>query len=126
MNLKTKKQLAARILGVGVNRIIFDETRLDEIKEALTRQDIKDLIKGKAIKIKAIIGRKVKKIRKTKRREGKIKIKVKKRKREYIALVRKLRKIIKALKKAGYISLEQYSKLRKEIRAKKFKTKGHL
>ena len=41
--LDRRKDLASRVLGVGKRRIIFDSSRLSEIKEAITKQDIKDL-----------------------------------------------------------------------------------
>ena len=43
MNLTKKKELAAKVLKVGKNRIIFVEEHLSEIKEAITRFDIADL-----------------------------------------------------------------------------------
>ncbi len=58
MNLEKKKKLAARTLNVGKERIIFLKSRLEEIKEAITRQDIKDLHKDGAIIIKEEKGRK--------------------------------------------------------------------
>ena len=126
MDLKTKKQLAARVLGVGTDRVMFDVTRLEEIKEALTRQDIKDLIKSRAIMKKEIGGRRKVERRKTRRREGKIKKKVNIRKRKYVLLTRKLRKTIKDLKKAGTLSKEKYLKLKKEIKSKMFRSRAHL
>ena len=58
MNLGKKKKLSAKALEVGKERIVFLKPRLDEIKEAITRQDIKDLEKEGAIIIKGIKGRK--------------------------------------------------------------------
>ena len=52
MNLKNKKELASRMLGIGKERIIFVEEREEDIKNAITRQDIKELVKEKAILIK--------------------------------------------------------------------------
>jgi large subunit ribosomal protein L19e len=126
MDLKTKKQLAARVLGVGTDRVLFDDARLEEIKEALTRQDIKDLIKSKAIMRKEIGGRRKVEKRTTRRRFGKIKKKVNTRKKRYMMLTRKLRKTIKALKKAGTIPQEKYLKLKKEIKSKMFRSRAHL
>ena len=40
MNLGKKKQLAARTLGVGKSRVHFVNENLNEIKEAITKQDI--------------------------------------------------------------------------------------
>ena len=41
MNLSKKKKLAAKTLGVGKGRLQFKQENLNEIKEAITRQDIK-------------------------------------------------------------------------------------
>lgn len=126
MDLKTKKQLAARVLGIGIDRVLFDDARLEEIKEALTRQDIKDLIKSKAIMKKEIGGRRKVEKRTTRRRFGKIKQKVNMRKTRYVLLTRKLRRTIKDLKKAGTIDQEKYLKLKKEIKSKMFRSRAHL
>ena len=37
MQLSNKKMLAARTLGVGKERVVFNKERLDEIKEAIHR-----------------------------------------------------------------------------------------
>ena len=52
MILTRKKELAANALGVGKVRIIFAEERLNEIKEAIARQGIIDLLKNGAIMIR--------------------------------------------------------------------------
>jgi large subunit ribosomal protein L19e len=126
MNLNKKKQLAIRTLGMGKKRIIFNKERLAEIKEAITRQDIKDLLKDNAIKIGEITGKRKKVVRKTRRREGSIKKKVNVRKKEYMIMVRKLRSYIFELKKHDTINPEEYSKLRKEIRSRVYKSKAQI
>ncbi len=126
MNLAKKKQLAAKALKVGKKRIILSEERLDEIKEAITKQDIKDLNKSGAIKIKEVKGRKKIKKRTTKRRAGKIKKKINKRKQQYVKITRKLRAYIKELKNLKQIDDEEYKELRKKIRARDFKSKAQL
>jgi large subunit ribosomal protein L19e len=126
MNLKKKKQLAARTLGIGKNRIILDRNRLEEVKEAITRQDIRDLKKQGIIKIKEKRGRKKKKERKTKRREGSKKKRRKKRKQEYVKMIRKMRRILKNLKEKQKISKEEYWDLRNKIKARKFRDSKHL
>jgi len=126
MKLDKKKQLAARVLKIGKGRVIFEEERADEIKEAITKQDIKDLHSQGIIKIKPVRGRKKIKKRKTKKRAGKIKKKVKKRKQEYVKITRKLRNYIKELKKQEKISREEHLELRKKIRARAFKSKAQL
>jgi large subunit ribosomal protein L19e len=123
MNLKKKKALAARTFGVGIERIEFLEPRLDEIKEAITKQDIRDLYKDGAIKIKNIKGRKTKK-RKKKRTPGNIRKKINKRKREYITITRKLRKYLKENKEK--LTKKEIKDIRKKIRNRFFKSKSQL
>jgi large subunit ribosomal protein L19e len=126
MKLDNKKRLAANALKIGKGRIMLVESRLDEIKEAITKQDIKDLVKAGAIKIKEIKGRKAVKKRKTKRQEGKIKMKVSKRKQEYVKITRKLRAYAKELKNNGKLGKAEYKIVRKKIKAKDFKSKSQL
>ncbi|MBS3091995.1 hypothetical protein J4466_01105 [Candidatus Pacearchaeota archaeon] len=126
MNLNKKKRLAARTLNVGIKRIIFDTSRLDEINEAITKQDIRDLYQGGAIKIAEITGRKAQKKRKTRKREGKIRLKPSKRKEKYVIITRKLRRHLKELKSQGKITNEEFKKHRMQIKMKTFKTKRQL
>ena len=126
MNLTTKKQLAAKALKVGKNRIIFNQEGLAEIKEAITKQDIKSLHVEGIISIKPIKGRKKVVKRKTRRGPGKIKKKVKKRKQEYVKITRKLRDYLKQLKARKMLSRESYIMLRKKIRMREFRSKAHL
>jgi len=126
VNLRKKKNLAAKTLGIGKGRIVFLQPRLEEIKNAITKQDIKDLKKEGAIVIKEIKGRKKVKKAGKKRGSGKIKKKVNKRKQNYVIMTRKLRRYISELKKQGRILDEEVKEIRKKIRNKKFKSKAHL
>jgi LSU ribosomal protein L19E len=56
INLKAKKRLAARVTGVGIHRIRFDTDHLDDIADAITRQNIRSLITANTIKIKSFTG----------------------------------------------------------------------
>lgn len=49
LKLDFQKRVAADILKCGVHRVKFDLERLDEIAEAITREDIKRLIEDGAI-----------------------------------------------------------------------------
>lgn len=126
MQLAKKKALAAKVLGVGKDRVLFVEAHLNEIKEAITRQDIIDLEKAGAIKIKEVIGRKKHVKRKNRRRTGKIKKKVNVSKQEYVKLTRKLRTYSRFLLKTSQIDKDKYRNIRKMIKVKKFKSKRHL
>lgn len=126
MNLKGKKELASRCLKVGKDRIVFPNSGLEEIKEAITKQDIRDLSKNGIIKIKPINGRK-KILKKSKKKSpGNIKKKVKKKKQEYVRITRKLRKYILELKKQEKISPEEHREMRKKIKNRAFKSKANL
>jgi ribosomal protein L19E len=126
MRLDRKKELAAKSLGVGKNKIVFNTEGLDEIKEAITKQDIKDLYTEGIISIRPVEGRKKVKKRKTRRGPGKIKKKVNKRKQVYVKITRKLREYIKSLKSNSVIERELYKDLRKKIRMRFFKSKANL
>ncbi len=126
MRLENKKALVARTLNVGKGRIAFNTTRLSEIKEAITKQDIKDLQASGAIIIKEKKGRKKVVKRSTRRRPGSVKQKVKGGKAEYIIITRKLRRYVANLKSRGQITSEESVKLRKEIRTRAFKSLAHM
>ena len=56
VNLKAKKLLVSRIVGVGVNRVRFDSEHLDDVADAITRDDIRSLITANTISIKSFKG----------------------------------------------------------------------
>jgi len=125
MNLGKKKELARRTLGVGKERIVFVASRLEDIKEAITKQDIKDLHKEGAITIRPVKGRK-KVTKKKKRSTGNVKVRVNTRKQDYVIMTKKLRKYLAEMKKRGEISREDYEDIRKKIRNKAFRSKSYL
>jgi len=83
------------------------------------------LIKDKAISAKPI---KHKKIKKKRRRKGvgKRKKTVNKRKREYVYLIRKLRKYLKSLKDKKEITSKEHIHIRKLAKSGHFRSKRHL
>ncbi len=125
-NLNKRKMLAARVLKVGKGRILFDTSSMEEIKEAIANQDIRDLYNRGIIMIKPVKGRRKKENRKTRRGPGSIKVKVKTDRRDYIILTRKLRGYIWELRNQNKISRERYEELRRKIKAGVFKNKAHL
>ena len=126
MNLKKKKELAAKTFEVGKARIAFVKSSLKEIGEAITKRDLKDLKEEGAIIIKNKKGRKKNLKRRKKRSTGNIRKKVNKRKQEYVIITRKLRRYIAELKKKEEISKEEFKEIRKKIRNKSFKSKTNL
>ena len=126
MKLNKKKYLAAKVLSVGKGRVIFNKERLEEIKEAITKQDIRDLVAAGAISIREITGKRAVLKRKTRRRMGSIRKKVKQGKRIYIQRTRKLRSYIVELRKQGRITSDLYYTLRKQIKASMYRNKAHM
>ena len=126
MQLAKKKDLAAKVLKVGKNRIVFNKDSLGEVKEAITRMDILDLHKSGAIRIREVSGRKKIERRKNRRRTGKVKQRINNRKAEYVTITRKLRKFVRGLVRTGAVSKEKNREIRKEIRSRSFKSKRHL
>lgn len=115
----SKKRLIARTLGVGIARIHIDDNAKEEIEQAMTRQDIKELKKQGIIKILPIIGRH-KAEKKGRRGKGSVKKKVHDR-RQYVKVTRKLRSYLKKLKAKGMISNEKYNLARKKIKSRAIK-----
>lgn len=126
MKLENKKDFIAKVLGVGKGRIILNKSRLSEIKEAMTRQDIKDLFNDNAILIREIRGRRKIERRTTRRRAGSRRQPVIDKKMQYMIITRKLRSYVAELRKAEKLTREQFIKLRQEIKASSFKDKAHL
>ena len=126
MNLAKKKALAVKVLKVGKDRIIFNRESLAEIKEAITRMDILDLHKSGAIRIREIKGRKKIVKRKNRRRKGRVKKNVNTKKAEYVIITRKLRKLVRGAVRSGLVDKEKNREIRKEIRARGFKSKRQL
>ncbi len=125
MNLRSKKELAARTFKVGKERITFIKERLDEVKEAITKQDMIGLEKDGAIKVKEVSGRK--KVHTVRNRSpGNVRKKVNTRKRDYVIMTRKLRQHVRHLKSNGELSPEEVKEIRKRIRNKGFKSKAHM
>lgn len=137
MNLKSQKRIAANLLKVGVNRVKFDETKLKEIKEALTKEDIRGLIKEKTITAKPKKGissfrsKKLKTQKRKGRRKGKGSRKGRRtarlsRKRAWISKVRTQRKFIKSLKEKKLIIPKTHRDLLKKIKGDFFRSIRHI
>ncbi len=125
MDLSKKKALAARTFGVGEARIMFNKERLNDIKEAITKQDMRDLLEQKTVLIKEITGIKTNTVS-TRRRAGSIKMRPNRRRQEYMMMVRKLREYVSQMRNQEKINQKEFLILRKEVRARQFKNKNGL
>lgn len=137
MKLRIQKRLAAGVLNTSQSNIRFDESRLEDIKESITKIDIKSLIKDKAIWAKEKPGASRGRARKRQLQRSKGKRKGQgsrkgratsrnPRKRLWVAHVRKQRDLIKTLKEKGILSKEGHSSLYKKIKGGFFRSERHL
>ena len=128
-----QRRIAAKIMGVGKNKVWFDPSRMNEMGDAITSADIEDMIKNGAIKKLPSVGvkrragkRRQERKKKRSRGSGKKKKIVGTRKRDYINKIRKLRAFLAFLKGSGKISQKQYCKLRLAAKAGSIKTKADI
>ncbi|MBS3155433.1 50S ribosomal protein L19e [Candidatus Woesearchaeota archaeon] len=137
MKLNTQKNLASKILEAGKRRIKLDPERLSEIKEAITRSDIKSLIKSGAIKklnkrgISRVRARFILVQKRKGRKKGKGSLKGKKtsrmpRKRQWINQVRSQRDYLKYLKQKKELSNYNYRLLRNKVKGGLFRSVRHI
>lgn len=137
MRLSTQKRLAASILKKSSKKIQLDVTRLDEVKEAITKADIKSLIKDKAIKAKKTVGssraraRKiaVQKSKGRRRGAGSVKSGTKARvskKRQWINHIRSQREFLQTLRDKEVIEKAVYRSLYLKSKGGFFRSKRHM
>ena len=136
VNLKAKKRLAARVTGVGIHRIRFDTDHLDDIADAITRENIRSLITANTIKIKSFIGTSKgrahdKKAQRNKRgttqgsKQGTKGARVGK-KEVYVAKVRALRRLLKIAKDRKDLTNPEFWTLYKKVGGNTVRNKAHL
>jgi len=130
-----QKRMAAEILKCGITRIRVKSTK--ELEEAITREDIRNLIKSGVIYVVPKKGtsrwhaRMLLKQKKKKRRagagtkKGKIGTR-KKKKKEWIKTVRALRKLLKELRDNEQIEKDVYKKLYYQVKGGMFRNKTHI
>lgn len=137
MKLSTQRRLAAEVLGVGLNRVWIDPTRTSDVAAAITREDVRRLIRQGAIKAKAEVsvsrGRARERAMKRKkgRRRGPGSRKGARgarspKKRMWIKTVRPLRGMLGELKRKGSIDARQYRRLYLMVKGGTIKSKAHL
>ncbi len=136
-DLRNQRRMAAEILKCGINRVWMDQDRLDEIAKAVTKADIRILVKGKAIKTRAIkgvsSGRKnyAAKQKEKGRRRGHGTRKGGKqarhpKKEHWIKTIRPIREKLRILRNEKKISSSVYRKYYTRAKGGEFKSKHHL
>lgn len=137
MKLTNQKRIAATLLKVGIRRVLFDKEKLKEIKEAITKEDIRNLIKEKVITKKPEIGissfrSKKNKLQKSKgrrkgkgSREGRRKARLP-RKKAWMLKIRTQRKLLKLLKEKKLITPQIYKLLYRRSKGNFFRSRRHI
>ncbi len=137
MDLKNQRRLAAELLKCGENRVWLDPDNLEEIEKAVTRRDIKNLIKQgliKAKKKKGISRARIKKRLMQKKkgrhrghgsRKGKATARLPK-KRAWIKRIRAIRAYLRELRDKGLIDRKTYRLYYRRAKGGQFKDKAHV
>ena len=137
MDLKSQRRMASDIMDVGENRVWMDPDQMDQIDEAITSKDIRNLIEGGAIQKKDVKGtskaraKKNKKQKEKGRRKGHGSRKGSKKARksekdEWMETIRALRSELKDMRDEGEVSQEQYRELYRKAKGGFFRNRKHL
>ncbi|PIN86487.1 50S ribosomal protein L19e [Candidatus Woesearchaeota archaeon CG10_big_fil_rev_8_21_14_0_10_44_13] len=137
MELNVQKRIAADVLKCSAKRVWFDEDHLDEIKEAITKADLRSLISKGMIRIKPAKvtsrGRaRHRRVQKSKgRRKGQGSRKGKAgarlaRKDNWKNMIRAQRDLIKYLKEEQIISRKDYRMLYSKCKGGFFRSRRHI
>jgi len=135
--LKNRKRIVSDALSIGLGRVKMDPTRLADIKEAITKHDLRSLIKDGAIIIRPLIGtsrfrarkRKIQKRKGRRKGEGKRKGKKTARlngKKAWMNKIRTQRNFLKMLKDKEKITPAVYRNLYLKSKGGFFRSKRHI
>jgi large subunit ribosomal protein L19e len=127
--MSLQKRLAARILKVGESKVWLDPTKAKDVEAAITKIDIRKLIKKGYIK--ALPGKLHRPKERKKRKKGMGSRKGRKhaivsRKRKWISVVRPLRAMLKELKDSNQIDKQTYGMLYSLVKGGMFRSRSHL
>ncbi|QOJ79785.1 50S ribosomal protein L19e [Infirmifilum lucidum] len=132
MDVSVARRLASEVLGVGESRIWVDPTRLDDVAAAISREDVRRLIKEGIIKAlpPSTPSRGRHRLRRLKKKRGRGPGSRKgprvDEKRVWIARVRAQRRFLKALKSKGLIDSKNFWRVYKLIKGGVFRSVAHL
>ena len=136
-NLSSQRRMAAEVLNVGKGRVWIDPDQEEKVEEAITRQDIRNLVESGAIskrKVKGTSKARSKKNKKQKQkgqrkghgsRKGK-KTARKSRKQNWMEKIRAIRKRLKEMRDEEEITQKQYRKLYDMAKGGFFRDTKHL
>ncbi|MEM2541922.1 MAG: 50S ribosomal protein L19e [Candidatus Korarchaeum sp.] len=118
MDLEYQRRLAARVAGVGLSRVRINPEKVEAVSEAVTRDDIKRLIRSGAIEI--LQKRGVSRIRGRRKRRGPGSRKGGKysrlpRKERWVRRIRALRRELRKMSDEGMIDAKTYRELYEKL-----------
>jgi len=136
-DLRNQRRMASTLLKCGSNRVWMDHDRIDEIAKAVTKDDIRILIRGDAIKSKQIkgISRGRKKFNAEQKKKGRrrgygsrkgAKYARLPRKKQWIRTIRPIRSYLKTLRTEKKIDRTTYRKYYRKAKGGEFKNKRRL
>ena len=137
MDVKYQRRVAASILKCGVNRVWISSEHMDDVADAITREDIRELIDRNVIQKKQKKGvsrgraRHIAAQKKKGRRKGPGSRKGKKlagtsKKEKWMTLIRPIRADLKELRDSGKISAHDYRIYYRRAKGGMYKSKSHL
>ena len=137
MNIANQKRLAAKVASVGTGRVILVPERISEIKDAITKADIRTLIKSGAIRImpKSSPSRIRTKIRFAQKKRGRRRGCGARKggknartpsKQAWVRKIRLIRAMLKHLRNADKITAQVYADSYRKAKGNFFRDKGHM
>ena len=137
MKIGNRKRIIASMLKIGETRVWIDPERLSDVKEAITKADLRNLVRDGAIKIKPKTGVSKGRFRehltqkRKGRRQGKGSRQGKKtsrlsRKTSWVNMVRTQRDLASILKNKKLIQNDVYKDLRRKIKGGFFRSRRHI
>ena len=137
MDLKNQKRMAAEVMKCGVNRVYMNPKNIEEIADAVTRQDVRRLVREGIIKAKqkkGISSGRKKYVQGQKaggKRRGHGSRKGSKyarypRKRRWINTIRPIRRKLVELRDGGYINKETYRKYYRHASGGTYRSTSHM
>lgn len=136
-HLKVQKKLASKVLKCSPKRVVFNPSRVDEIKEAITTSDIRLLASGRAIwktqkkGVSRARANELKRKRSLGQRKGYGSRKGRANAREseksvWMNRIRKQRKFLRLLKEKSVLTPKQYRQLYLKSKSGFFRSIRHL
>jgi large subunit ribosomal protein L19e len=137
VNLSNQRRVAATILKCGINRVWINPNQIEEVAYAVTREDVRNLIKAGYIRARQKQGSSKGRIKFTQTQKAKGKRKGQgsrkggkyarfPRKRRWISTIRPIRAQLRELREQNLIEKSVYRKYYMYAKGGMYKSKGHL